>query len=266
MIQGTPEWEKWRSGGIGASEMPAIIGVCPYNTPHGIWLVKTGRSKGFEGNSFTEHGKVTEAAARARYELINMEDMPPACATHPTFLVCRASLDGFNRELRRILEMKCPKGRQVIDAALAGRVAEHYWPQVQYQLAVTGADELDFFVFHEESKTHALVRVLPDVAYQGALIAAAVGFWGKYVLTNTPPPLTDRDVKIVETPDIFEICESIKAKKDQMPKAEIDRLKAAAVALAGHPKMKCGNVQISTVNRNGKFSYHKLTIGAGSAE
>lgn len=259
-VQDSPEWHEWRLGGIGASEIPAIIGVCPYNTPHGVWLVKTKRSKGFEGNSFTEHGKTLEAAARARYELINMEDMPPACATHPKFTVCRASLDGWNPELKRVLEIKCPKGRSVIDAALAGQVAEHYWPQVQFQLAVTGADDLDFFVYHDELKEHALVHVKPDVEYQGKLIAAAIEFWEKYVLTDTPPPLTDHDIKIVETPDIQAICEAIKALDPKKDKVKMDAFKARAVGLAGHPKMKCGNVQISTVLRNGKFSYHKLTV------
>ena len=129
-----------------------------------------------------------------------MEDMPAACATHPKFDICRASLDGWNKELKLVLEIKCPKGRAVIDAALRGVVAEHYWPQVQYQLAVTGADELHFFVFHEETKADALVVVKPDIEYQGKLIAAAMEFWEKYVLTDTAPPLTDRDVKIVETP------------------------------------------------------------------
>lgn len=255
--QDSPEWHEWRLGGIGASEIAAIIGTCPYNTAHGVWLVKTKRSKGFEGNSFTEHGKELEAAARARYELICMEDMPAACATHPKFTICRASLDGWNQELKRVLEIKCPKGRSVIDAALAGKVAEHYWPQVQYQMAVTGADELDFFVYHEETKTHALVKVKSDVEYQGKLIAAAIEFWEKYVLTDTPPPLTDRDVKVVESPDVVELCEKIKT----TGKGErLKQLLAKAIDLAGHPKMRCGNVQVSTVLRQGKFSYHKLTI------
>lgn len=262
MIQDTVEWHEWRKSIIGASEIAAIMGVCLYSTAHDVFMVKTGRSKGFEGNSFTEHGKELEATARARYELINMEDMPPACATHPEFKVCGASLDGWNQELKRVLEIKCPKGRSVIDAALAGKVADHYMPQVQYQLAVTGADELDFFVYHDETKTHALVKVLPDVVYQGKLVAAAIDFWNKYILTDTAPPLTDRDVKIVDDPKISSICEKIKSEKDTLPKKNLDAMKAEAVRLAGHPKMKCGNVQISTVLRAGKFSYHKLTVRA----
>ncbi len=261
LIQNSPEWYEWRLGGIGASEVAAIMGICPYTTPHGVWLVKTKRSKGFDGNSFTQHGQETEAKARARYELISMMDMGPACATHPKHEICRASLDGISEDGKLILELKCPKSRKTLDEALQGKIPEHYIPQVQYQLAVTGADEADFFVYHEDSGEHALVKVKSDVTYQGKIIAVALDFWEKFVLSDTPPPLTEDDVKVIErNSEIEEICRQILEAMDFAPKAEINKLKAKAISLAGHPKMRFGSVQISTVNRNGSFSFHKLTI------
>jgi hypothetical protein len=133
-------------------------------------------------------------------------------------------------------------------------------------MAVTGADDHDFFVFHDESKKDALVTSKPNIELQGLLVAAAMDFWQTYVLTDIPPDLTDRDVKIVESPEIMQICEIIKTKKETLTKKALDEMKAAAVSLAGHPKMKCGNVQISTVLRNGKFSFHKLTIAKAQNE
>lgn len=261
LIQGSPEWLEWRMSGVGASEIPAIIGVCEYNTINGTWRVKTRRSRGFEGNSATQHGQETEAKARARYELITMNDVKPACATHPKYKTCIASLDGISEDGKLVVEIKCPKGRDTIDTALAGNVPPQYWPQCQYQLAVTGADELHFFVYHEGSGEHALVTVKPDLEYQGTLIAAALDFWERYVLADVPPPLTDRDVKIIDDdPILKEVCGTILRGKDSMKKKDLDFLKAEAIAMAGHPKMLCGGVQISTVNRNGVFSYHKLTI------
>lgn len=260
MIQGSPEWHAWRMGGLGASEVAAVIGVCPYNTPTDIWLVKTGRKKGFEGNSFTEHGKETEGKARARYELKHMEDMTDAIVVHPAFPICRASLDGVRADGKLILEIKCPVGHSTIDAAKAGKVPDHYWPQVQWQLAASGADECHFFVFHEASGEDALVIVKSDVSYQGKIIAECQAWWDKYVVANVPPPLTERDVKEIAGEEIEVICDLIKTSRDSMSKSELDKLKAKAVAIAAHPKMRCGSVQISTVLRNGKFSYHKLTI------
>lgn len=268
MLQGSSEWIEWRQKGIGASEVAAILGICPYNTPHGIWLVKTGRSKGFDGNSFTQHGQETEARARARYELVSMEDMPPACATHPSFPICRVSLDGFRSDGKLILEIKCPKGQQTITDALAGKVPDHYLPQVQYQLAVTGADLAHFFVYHEDSGQHALVEVAPDVAYQGKLIAAVTDFWQRYVLTDTPPPLTPQDVKVVDDVAIKAACLdllNVKDRKDKTSKVVADSLKALIIELGGHNKVRCGNVLVSkTRAASGKDSY-RLTVGKESA-
>lgn len=264
MLQGSPEWHAWRLKGVGGSEVPSLLGLCPYDgTPYKVFLVKSGRSKGFEGNSFTEHGKETEGKARSRYELINMEDMESdVCAVHPQYSVCRVSLDGISLDRKKILEIKCPKGDSTISMAKAGKVPEHYMAQIQYQLAVSGADSCDFFVYHSDTGEDALVTVLPDIEYQGRIIAAVLEFWEKHVVTDIAPPLTDKDVLEVSETNlpIKTLCERIKTTKDTAAKKEIDRLKAEAVALAGHPKMRCGDVQISTVIRNGKFSYHKLTI------
>lgn len=259
MQQDTEEWRAWRKSGIGASEVAALLGICPYNTAYGVWLVKTGRSKGFAGNSFTEHGKALESTARARYELANMIDMEPRCATHPVYAHCLASLDGWNEELKKILEIKCPKGRQVIDAALAGRVAEHYVPQVQFQMAVTGAEELDFYVYHSDSQADATVTVKPDVAYQGNLIMRVEDFWKAYVERDIAPPLTDRDVLVLdENPQLVKLANALT--RDDLTDMIRDQLKSDFIAIGGHPKVKCGRVQVSTVNRQGKFSYHKLTV------
>ena len=63
MVQDSPEWREWRKGGVGASEVAAILGTCPYNTAHDIWLVKTGRKQGFEGNAFTANASAMYIAS-----------------------------------------------------------------------------------------------------------------------------------------------------------------------------------------------------------
>lgn len=267
LIQDSPEWHAWRLGGIGASEIAAVRGEDKYqSTPYSTWLVKTKRAKGFEGNSATQHGKETEAKARARYELITMEDVQPACAIHPEYPICLASLDGIRDDGKLILELKCPTGRDTIDQALAKKVPDHYWSQVQYQLAVTGAEMCHFFVYHEESGEHALVEVLPDVSYQGELFASALDFWKKYVLTDTPPPLIDKDVKVInDNPDLKSVCSAILDGHKTMAKERLDALKKVAIQIGGHSKIRCGRVQIATVKKNGAFSYYKLTVQAETA-
>jgi putative phage-type endonuclease len=262
LVQNTPEWEAWRFTGVGASEVPAIFGVCPWGgTPYKVWEVKTKRKKGFAGNSAIKRGKELEAKARARYELRTMNSWPPACASHPKYTYLLSSLDGWDEASKKVLEIKCPTGLETLNAALRGEVIAHYVPQVQTQMLVTGADALDFFVYHDETKSDALVEVTPDLELQAKLIVEVGRFWNEYVLKDVPPPLTDKDVKdCAHMGEVSEICQAILSRGVSVSKETLDSWKAHAVEVGGHPKIKCGRVQISTVNRNGKFSYHKLTI------
>lgn len=266
IIQDTEEWSEFRLKGVGASEVAAVNGICPYQTPYDIWLIKTKRKKGFAGNSATDHGKETESKARARYELKTMEEMAPACAVHPKYEMCRASLDGIRSDGELILEIKCPQRMgKTIEAVLAGEVPAHYMAQVQYQLAVTGAKKAHFFVYREETLEEpaidVLIEVEPDIKFQGEIIAKVLDFWEKYVLADAPPPLTERDVKVIaDDEQIDGLCKILLTVKDRVSKKDFDQMKADIVSLSGHPKMRCGDVQLSTVNRNGKFSFHKLTI------
>lgn len=271
MQQGTNEWHEWRRKGVGASESAAILGLCPYSTAFDVFMDKTGRAEAFEGNAATQRGQDLEGKARAMYELISMEDMPPMCAVHPKYDFLRASLDGLRADGKKILEIKCP-GAESHEKAKAGIVPDHYMIQIQHQLAVTGADSCDYFSYSYKDGSHALVEVLPNLETQAKIVLAAEEFWTKNVLADSAPPLTDRDTKIiVNNPECEQLClkiKELKLKDDKraIAKIELDTLKAMAVALGGHPKIKCGDVRISTVNRNGKFSFHKLTINSENKE
>jgi len=260
MQQGTNEWLEWRKKGVGASESAAILGVCPHNTPTDVFLDKTNRAQAFEGNMATQRGQDLEGKARAMYELISMEDMPPAVAVHPKYEILRASLDGLRSDRKKILEIKCP-GAESHQMAKMGAVPPHYMIQIQHQLAVTGADSCDYFSYSYKDGSYALVEVFPDLELQAKIVIAALDFWNKHIIPDVAPPLTDRDVKSVDDiPEVVSICKQLESDSKIMKKAALDELKAQAITLGGHPKIKCGNVKISCVNRAGKFSYHKLTI------
>lgn len=258
MQQGTPEWLEWRKQGIGASEIAAILGLSPYMTPYEVWLDKTGRGRAFVGNFATQRGNELEAEARARYELVAMEDMPPALAVHPKYEIIRVSLDGLRADGKKVLEIKCP-GKEAHEKALAGLVPEYYVPQTQLQLAATGADDLDYFSYYQGS--HALVPVLPDIAYQGMLIAKALQFWNDHVKADIAPSLTERDVLISDHPKVLELAGEIVLKGDKLAKKQLDAMKAEIIQLGGHTKIRCGRVLVSkSKTATGKDSF-RLTIG-----
>lgn len=260
LIQGSTEWHEWRKKGIGASDTPAVMGVSPWSTPHRVWLEKTGRKKSFEGNFVTNKGSEKESKARALYELVSLENMQDACGTHPKYDFIRASFDGVTNDGKKILEIKVPSEEVRVDAA-EGKIPIYYKIQIQQQLLVSGADQCDFFTYNPKTDSYEIVEVKPDLKMQAEIIVALETFWNNHVLKDIPPALTDKDAKKVnDNAEVKELCQNIKAFRDTATKDEMDSWKAKIVKLGGHSKIKCGDVQISTVLRNGVFSYHKLTI------
>jgi len=48
VVSDSPEWEQERSGSLGASESPAILGLSPWDTPLSIWRRKKGAPDDFD--------------------------------------------------------------------------------------------------------------------------------------------------------------------------------------------------------------------------
>jgi putative phage-type endonuclease len=64
LVQGTAEWHEHRAQSRNASETPAVLGVSPWQTPYGLWLLRTGR-KVQKVTPAMQHGSELEPAARS---------------------------------------------------------------------------------------------------------------------------------------------------------------------------------------------------------
>jgi putative phage-type endonuclease len=181
--QGTEEWLAWRSGGIGGSDAPIILGVSPWTSARELWERKTGRTVPPPPNAAMERGRQMEPVARRAYERQTGHSVLPLCMEHATHRWMRASLDGITSEGEIALEIKCP-GRVDHGTALEGRVPEKYMPQLQHLLAVSDAEVCHYWSFREGRGV--LLEVLPDRAYIESLIRAEAEFWD-CVLRDVPP-------------------------------------------------------------------------------
>lgn len=258
-VQGSPEHMAWRTQGIGGSDLGAILGMDMYRTANDVYMGKTGQAAEFEGNRATEHGQKYEPRARALYSKLVGEPMEAACVQHETYPMCRASLDCLSESGHRGGEIKCPfRGTATMRGAVTGRVVDHYGPQCSYNRALSGAQLFDFFVFQDGH--HRLVPVEAHQALEEKLIQFAVEFWNNHVLRRIPPPLESRDILLVTDRLITDICQSIAHEHKKLPAHHMNFLKERVVRLAGHPRVRCGNVLITTVNPKGSQPYHKLTI------
>lgn len=197
--QGGKDWHAWRGKGLGASDAPAVMGVSPYSTRFELWAEKTGLIPRGEMNPFAvaamRRGNELEPVAREKYEKLVGTTFPAISGEHDNFECVRASLDGFNQELNKFIEIKCP-GK--VDQALArkGRIPDKYAVQMQVQFAVTGAASADYVSFDGADEL-IVIPMIPDVKFQNEIVSEMVKFW-ELVQTKTPPTVDATDLdKIV---------------------------------------------------------------------
>lgn len=204
LIPDSPAWHAWRAGGIGSSDAPIIMGVSPWTTVHELWRIKTKRAPAVTENYAMRRGKALEAEARHAYEAETGHIVRPHFRRHPVLPWMLASLDGLDLDGQLVVEIKCP-GDGDHGTAVLGSIPEKYIPQVQHQLAVTGASVLHYWSW--DRRRGALVEVAPDAAYIARLIEAEETFWG-YVQRDEAPPLGPADVVRRDDPKWREAAET----------------------------------------------------------
>jgi putative phage-type endonuclease len=202
MDQRTDNWLEWRNKGIGGSDAPIIMGVSPWKTPRQLWEEKTGKvKKEDQGNWATERGNRLEPIARAKYELMSDIEMGPATCQHIKYEFLRASMDGWNPQKKRGLEIKFA-GRADHEGARAGKVPDKYYPQVQHQIFVTGAEVVDYASYYvpkgalDHQGELLIVEVKPDLEYLKAYLRVAIKFW-ECVTTGVAPDFIADDFKVI---------------------------------------------------------------------
>lgn len=143
------EWLASRAGGIGSSDVAAIMGLNPYKSPYQLWLEKTGQMAPADetmamvfGNAF-EDG-VAQLFERASGRTIIKSSAKLLIYQHPTYEWARVSPDrtywiGEGRNVRDnsqkgVLECKTT-GRRI---ASPEDIPTSWYLQLQFQLGVMG--------------------------------------------------------------------------------------------------------------------------------
>lgn len=268
-IQGTDEWKEWRRTRGNASEVAALMGCAPWfpATPYQLWTVKTGRAEVAE-NDAMRRGSALEPAARAYAEELFGEVFEPQ--------VCElgrlsASLDGLTFDGSTVLEIKCPAKGKYSETwkhvAEHGRPPEHYLWQVQQQLMCSGAKLARFVVCHAEGEqiTDAIhCDVLPDLQMHEAIKAAWAQFF-EYLDSDTPPPLTERDVRErddAEWAAAAQAWREAKQRLDEASKAE-KAAREALLALSGEQSTVGAGVKATRYFVAGNIDYRRAAEDAG---
>lgn len=156
--QGTPEWFQLRCGKVTASNASDVKAKSRDGKSEGVtrkkyrtrivveWLTGQPVSEGYS-NSAIEHGKETEALARAAYEIYTGNDVDQITfATHDEIEHYGASPDGLVGD-DGLVEFKCPMSHTHYTYLSEGVVPAEYKDQMIAQCSVLKRKWVDFVSF-----------------------------------------------------------------------------------------------------------------------
>ena len=224
LIQGSQAWLDFRKKGIGASEIPAIMGSSRFSNKEKLFLQKIGEVPETTSNFAMSKGSRLEPWAREQFKMQSGDDYQPLVVSHDKHEWAFASLDGYhvnemNSSDSAICEIKLV-GLKAWEDAHKGIIELAHIHQMQFQMFVTGAKVGFYVCYINEFTKICTVEVLPDTDMQAELFKHAQHFYN-CVITGTPPsePIADDLIELIEK------YESV-SKHVKMLEESLDEIKA----------------------------------------
>lgn len=174
--QRSEEWFQWRNKGIGSSDSSILMGLNKYKTVKQLWLEKTNQVQAeFTSPFLAVRGTNMELQARESYCKYKGIEMVDKLFEHPKYKFIRASLDGWNEERKKILEIKCPKWVNHYRAVAENWIKPEYYCQMQHQYLASPAKSADYWSF--DGRSGFCIPVEPDSWFMGELLEREIDFW-----------------------------------------------------------------------------------------
>lgn len=183
------EWLKYRTQGIGGSDVSILAGINPFKSIHQLWLEKTGQIEPEEGDTeYTHFGTLLEPIVRKEFTArtgikVRQKHMILQSEEHP-FMT--ANLDGTIND----------NGEQAIfEAKTASAFKQEIWEegipapyilQIQHYMAVTGAKKTyiaaivggNHFYYHMMERDESMIE---------KIILMEKHFWEENVIGGVEP-------------------------------------------------------------------------------
>ena len=182
------EWLAEREKGIGASDVAAILGLSPWETPFSLWLKKTHQVEPEPENEAMLMGHMLEEVVVKRWEMETGEKAIKASAAdiiyvHSEHDFLRATPDRVIRGRKKILECKTTVTQ--IDQE---DLPIHWVCQVQYQMYVTGIHEADL-AWLVSGRYFGYAHIPYDEDFANFIAEKVAEFWNDCVIGGKEPDL-----------------------------------------------------------------------------
>lgn len=174
------EWLDWRRTGIGASDVPKILGTSHYGDREDVIESKLFVLQQLDSGAM-ERGRRLEVVARKLYCERYSVTVRPTFIQHSEYPWMIASLDGLSEDRQLAVEIKAPNATYHT-LALRGKLPLQYLDQCQYQLLILGLPVMDYVSFTDnnrfvEDERFVVVRVPADAKRQQQIFAEAQATW-----------------------------------------------------------------------------------------
>ena len=253
--QNTEEWLQFRRGKIGASDAPVIMGVSPWKNKLQLWEEKVKGTYSQAVNGAMKRGIELEESARQLFCLKTGIEVFPCVAVHPELDWMMASLDGLDKSGKVAVEIKCA-GKEDHAVALAGRVPEKYYPQLQHQMHVCQLEKMFYFSF--DGYDGKLVELQLDRSYVKEMLGEEQEFYRCMIENRAPAP---KKTYIMREDEPWKECacalSSILKEKKDLEKREAE-IKARILNIAGQCESMGYGIKLSRVQRKGQIDYSTI--------
>ena len=178
--QRTPEWLKFRSSKIGASDIAIIMGISPWKKPYDLWLEKLGFDQETKTNRFIERGNNLEYNALKRFNEEFRCQCIPSVIVHPKHEFFMASFDGLDAEKKISIEIKCPGITSHKKIQKSQKVPKIYIPQVLMQKEIAKVTERSYehyFMSYRDDDNFTIFKVEDDDEYLKEIFKTCTQFW-----------------------------------------------------------------------------------------
>lgn len=246
--QGSAAWHKWRSEGVGASEIPILLGTRTYGikTPLALWEHKMGYRDPVAVTAAMHYGNINEEKARRwLVEMLGMA-LDPLCVEAHDLPHMKASLDGYNRSEGVLVEIKCPVSPSKITSVRAtGALPKEWLDQMQWQMLIADPAKAYLAVWDGERQDCVVVPVYPNHERQRLMKEKADAFW-EAVKRGVPPEPTNEDYVEVEDEELLNLCTLYAELTEEKRRLthQLSELKDEIIPYAKNYNVLCGPVKV----------------------
>lgn len=179
---------------LGASDIPAVVGLDPHRSALDVYLLKRGLAQPFEGNQFSEWGLRLEAVIADKYAEVHpgvaVKPAAPVVADHTPWASATPDRWCLGVDSEWILEIKNKSARQAAKWGESGTdgVPFDILAQATWQMIVTGMKRVDvavlfggndFRIYHLRYDEEAANRVYDE----------ARRFWFDHIVAGVQPEI-----------------------------------------------------------------------------